>query len=47
MQTKRIEIEQKGVKTEVARKIIKVKRRGPGAQANNGGVFGSADINKQ
>lgn len=28
MQTKRIEIEQKGVKTEVARRFIKVKRRG-------------------
>lgn len=28
MQTKRIEIEQKGIKTEVARRFIKVKRRG-------------------
>jgi hypothetical protein len=28
MQTKRIEIEQKGIKQEVARRIVKVKRRG-------------------
>jgi hypothetical protein len=32
METKRVEIEHKGVKTEVARRIIHVKRRGGGAQ---------------
>ncbi len=40
MQTKRIEIEQKGVKTEVARRFIKVKRRGGVGSGATGETLG-------
>ena len=41
MDTKRVKIEHKGVETEVARRIITVKRRGGGAAAQNNSTAGN------